>query len=87
MSDRKKMVILKALMDGKSHTYHALAKSLKTNYWTVRKNCNFLVMLSLVEGVRAGRGEASQKRRIGRLKITDKGAEFIRKYLQQLNGI
>lgn len=80
MSDRKKMGILKVLIDGKPHTYHNLAKSLKTNYWTVRKNCKFLEILNLIEVVRVGKGKGVPQTAHRKVKITDKGAEFIGKY-------
>jgi len=80
VSDQKKIEILEALADRKSHTYYNLAKHIKTNYETVKKNCKFLERLDLVEIKGVSKEESASNRPYYGIKITDKGMEFIRGY-------
>ena len=76
-SDRKKIELLKALSDQKVHTYYNLSKITRTNYNTVKKNCQFLELLNLVEVIRVGKEESASGVASYRVKITKKGLEFV----------
>ncbi len=49
ISDRKKIEILRALSNGKVHTYYHLSRQVRTNYDTIKMNCDFLELLGFVE--------------------------------------
>jgi predicted transcriptional regulator len=77
VSDQKKIEILKALMDGKIHTYYHLAKSVKTNYLTVKRNCWFLKLLGFIEIITVKKEESATGRPYHGVRITEKAIEFI----------
>lgn len=78
VSDRKKIEILNALMDKKYHTYCNLAKRIKTNYQTVKKNCKFLEILSLIESIGVSKKESATHRPYYAVKITQKGVRLLK---------
>lgn len=77
VSDKKKIEILVVLKDGKSYTYYNLARQIKTNYETVKKNCSFLERLGFVEIKGVSKGESASGRPYYSIRITEKGLEFI----------
>jgi len=76
-SDKKKIELLKVLSDRKVYTYYRLSKITKTNYETVKKNCRFLELLNFVEIIKVGKEESASGVASYRVKITEKGLEFI----------
>ncbi|MGV9142261.1 MAG: hypothetical protein ACOC1X_04920 [Promethearchaeota archaeon] len=76
-SDQKKIELLKILADGKIYSYYHLSKAAKTNYDTVKKNCNFLELLNLVEVNRVEKDESATGSASYNVKITEKGKEFL----------
>ncbi len=77
-SDKKKIELLKVLSDGKVYTYYRLSKIIKTNYETVKKNCNFLELLNFVEIIKVDKEESASGVASYRVKITEKGLKFIK---------
>ena len=76
-SDRKKIEILKVLSNGKVYTYYNLSKVLKTNYETIKKNCNFLELLNLIEVNRISKEESASGVASYRVRITRKGLSVL----------
>lgn len=81
-SDRKKIELLKALSDQKVHTYYNLSKITRTNYNTVKKNCQFLELLNLVEVDKVEKEESATGIASYRVKITEEGLKFLEKLSQ-----
>jgi len=77
-SDKKKIELLKVLSDGKVYTYYRLSKIIKTNYETVKKNCNFLELLNFVEIIKVDKEESASGVASYKVKITEKGLKFIK---------
>lgn len=77
VSDRKKIEILKALKDGKVHSFYNLSKKLGTNFHTIKKNCNFLELLKLIEIDRTTADESASGKARYQVRITEKGRELL----------
>ena len=82
VSDIKKIELLKALLDGKVHTYYQLSRTVGTNYDTVKKNCRFLELLNFIEIDRIEKEESASGVASYRVKITEKGLEARRNILK-----
>jgi len=78
-SDRKKIEIMEALSDGKVYSYYLLSKRVGTNYETVKKNCRFLELLNFIEVTKVGSGESASGKASYRVKITNKGLDWLKK--------
>ena len=85
ISDRKKIEILKALSDGKVHTYYNLSQLVRTNYDTVKKNCRFLELLNFIEISRIEKEESASGVASYRVRITEKGLEATKNILKAKN--
>ena len=85
ISDIKKIELLKALSDGKVHTYYRLSRIVGTNYDTVKKNCRFLELLNFIEIGRIEKEESASGVASYRVKITEKGLEARRNILKAKN--
>ena len=83
-SDRKKIEILKVLSNGKVYTYYNLSKVLKTNYETIKKNCNFLELLNLIEVNRISKEESASGVASYRVRITKEGLKVLKKIKDRL---
>ncbi len=77
ISDVKKIEILKALSDGKVHTYYNLSQLVRTNYETVKKNCRFLEILDYIEITRMDKEESASGVASYRVRITQDGVKAI----------
>ena len=77
ISDVKKIEILKALSDGKVHTYYNLSRTVGTNYDTVKRNCRFLEILEYVEIARMDKEESASGVASYRVRITPDGVKAI----------
>ena len=77
ISDVKKIEILKALSDGKVHTYYNLSQLVRTNYDTVKKNCRFLEILDYIEITRMDKEESASGVASYRVRITPDGVKAI----------
>jgi len=77
ISDVKKIEILKALSDGKVHTYYNLSQLVRTNYDTVKKNCKFLETLEYIEITRMSKEESASGVASYRVRITEDGAKAV----------
>ena len=84
VSDVKKIELLKALLDGKVHTYYRLSKIVGTNYETVKKNCRFLELLAFIEINRVDKEESASGVASYRVRITEDGLKAARKILNTL---
>ena len=83
-SDRKKIEILKVLSNGKVYTYYNLSKVLKTNYETIKKNCNFLELLNLIEVNRISKEESASGVASYRVRVTKEGLKVLKKIKDRL---
>jgi len=79
ISDRKKIEILKALLDRKVHTYYNLSKAIGTNYDTMKKNCNFLELLNFVEVNKVRKEESASGTPSYRVRITEDGLKAVKR--------
>jgi len=86
-SDKIKLKILKILSDGKIYSFYLLSKLLKTNYNTIKKNCYFLELLSLVEIVKVEKEESATGIPLYRVRITKSGLDVINKIKRILEQI
>jgi len=77
ISDVKKIEILKALSDGKVHTYYNLSQLVGTNYDTVKKNCRFLEILDYIEITRMDKEESASGVASYRVRITQDGVKAV----------
>ncbi len=77
ISDIKKIEILKALSDGKVHTYYNLSRTVGTNYDTVKRNCGFLEILGYIEITRVGKEESASGVASYRVRITEDGVKAV----------
>ncbi|GFO95868.1 hypothetical protein ig2599ANME_0049 [groundwater metagenome] len=80
VSDVKKIEILKALSDGKVHTFYHLSKAFGTNYETVKKNCRFLELLNLIEVDRISKADSASGVASYKVKITPEGLRTLKKF-------
>lgn len=62
ISDRKKIEILRALSNGKVYTYYHLSRQVRTNYDTIKMNCDFLELLGFVEVDRITKEQSASNR-------------------------
>ena len=85
ISDVKKIEILRALSDGKVHTYYRLSRIVGTNYNTVKKNCRFLELLNFIEIGRTEKEESASGVASYRVQITERGIEAIKNILKAKN--
>ena len=86
VSDVKKIELLKALLDGKVHTYYRLSRIVGTNYETVKKNCRFLELLAFIEISRVDKEESASGVASYRVRITEDGLKAARKILNTLKN-
>ena len=84
ISDMKKIEILKALLDGKVHTYYNLSRVVGTNYDTVKKNCKFLELLNIIEINKVEKEESASGLPSYRIKITENGVKAVRCILKTM---
>jgi len=82
-SDKKKIEILKVLSNKKVYSYYSLSKALKTNYETIRKNCNFLELLNLIEVSRISKEESASGVASYRVRITKEGLRALENILKK----
>ena len=85
ISDRKKIEILKVLLDGKVHTYYNLSRAVDTNYDTVKKNCRFLELLNFIEINRVDKEESASGVASYRVRITEDGLNAVKNILKTTN--
>jgi len=78
ISDRKKIEILKALLDGKVRTYYNLSRAVGTNYDTVKKNCRFLELLNFVGISKVEKDESASGVASYRVRITEDGLKAVK---------
>ena len=78
ISDKKKIEILKALLDGKVRSYYNLSQAVGTNYDTVKKNCRFLELLNFVEINRVEKEESASGVASYRVRITEDGLKAMK---------
>lgn len=86
ISDKKKIEILQILSDGKVHTYYHLSKGVKTNYETIKKNCQFLELLTLVEIDRISKSDSASGVASYKVKITQEGLKQLKLFLKVKNS-
>ena len=85
ISDVKKIELLRALSDGKVHTYYRLSRIVGTNYNTVKKNCRFLELLNFIVIGRTEKEESASGVASYRVQITERGIEVIKNILNAKN--
>ena len=86
-SDKKKIEILEVLSDGKVHTFYHLSKVVKTNFETIKKNCRFLELLSLVEINRVSKKDSASGVASYRVKITNDGSKILKDILKKMSSL
>ncbi|KXB03722.1 hypothetical protein AKJ47_01750 [candidate division MSBL1 archaeon SCGC-AAA261G05] len=77
VSDVKKIEILEVLKDGKVHSFYNLSKEVGTNFNTVKKNCNFLELLDLIDIDRTTAEESATGKPRYRVEINERGRELL----------
>lgn len=78
INDEIKLRVLKKLSDGKIYSFYMLAKEVEANNTTVKKNCNFLHKIGLIEINKVTAGESASGRPSYRVKITPEGIKALK---------
>ena len=82
INDELKARVLKQLSDGKVYSFYLLSKSVGANNTTVKKNCNFLHLIGLIEISKISAEESASGIPSYRIRITEKGLEARRNILK-----
>lgn len=78
INDQIKLRILKKLSDGKIYSFYMLAKEAEANNTTVKKNCNFLYKIGLIEISKVTAEESASGMPSYRVKITAEGLKAVK---------
>lgn len=81
INDELKARVLKQLSDGKVYSFYLLSKAVGANNTTVKKNCNFLHLIGLIEVNKISAEESASGIPSYRIRITEKGLEARRNIL------
>jgi len=82
INDELKARVLKQLTDGKVYSFYLLSKSVGANNTTVKKNCNFLHLIGLIEISKISAEESASGIPSYRIRITEKGLEATKNILK-----
>lgn len=85
INDELKARVLKQLSDGKVYSFYLLSKAVGSNNTTVKKNCNFLHLIGLIEINKISAEESASGIPSYRIRITEKGLEARRNILKAKN--
>jgi hypothetical protein len=77
INDEIKIRILKQLSDGKVYSFYSLAKTVKANNTTVKKNCAFLRMIGLIRIDEVSSEESASGTPSYRVTITEDGLKSV----------
>ena len=77
INDEIKIKILKQLSDRKVYSFYLLAKKVKANNTTVKKNCIFLRMIGLIRIDEVSSEESASGTPSYRVMITEKGLKAV----------
>ena len=77
-ADQKKIKILRAISDGKWHSYHRVHRKLGMNYNTTKKQLEFLETIGFVEIMRISKKDSASGVSHYSVRITEKGKEWLR---------
>ncbi|MBU3967582.1 MAG: hypothetical protein KKG76_09440 [Euryarchaeota archaeon] len=78
INDEIKLRILKNLSDGRIYSFYMLAKEVEANNTTVKKNCNFLHEVGLIEINKVTAEESASGMPSYRVKITPEGLKAVK---------
>lgn len=78
INDEIKLKVLKKLSDSKIYSFYMLAKAVEANNTTIKKNCNFLHKIGLIEISRVTAEESASGMPSYRVKITSDGMKAIK---------
>ncbi len=78
INDEIKLRVLKKLSDGKIYSFYMLAKEVEANNTTVKKNCNFLYEVGLIEINKVSAEESASGMPSYRVKITPEGLKAVK---------
>ena len=81
INDGVKIRVLKQLSDGKVYSFYLLSKSVGANNTTVKKNCNFLYLIGLIEISEVSAEDSASGLPSYRIKITEEGQKAVQKIL------
>ncbi len=82
INDELKARVLEQLSDGKVYSFYLLSKEVGANNTTVKKNCNFLHLIGLIEVDKISAEESASGTPSYRIRITEKGLEARRNILK-----
>ncbi len=82
INDELKARVLKQLTDGKVYSFYLLSKSVGANNTTVKKNCNFLHLIGLIEISKISAEESASGIPSYKIRITEKGLEATKNILK-----
>jgi len=82
IDDIIKIRILKQLADRKVYSFYSLAKTVRANNTTVKRNCNFLNKVGLIEIDKLSVEESASGKPSYRVRISQTGLKVVRDLLQ-----
>ncbi|MFZ3060838.1 MAG: hypothetical protein WA102_14010 [Candidatus Methanoperedens sp.] len=85
INDAIKLRVLKQLNDGKIYSFYLLAKLVGANNTTVKKNCNFLHKIGLIEISKITAEESASGVPSYRIKITQDGLKAVKRFNTRKN--
>ena len=84
INDELKTRVLKQLSDGKVYSFYLLSKSVGANNTTVKKNCNFLHLIGLIDISKISAEESASGLPSYRIRITEDGLKAVKNILKTM---
>lgn len=78
INDELKARVLKQLSDGKVYSFYLLSKAVGANNTTVKKNCNFLHLIGLIDINKISVEESASGLPSYRIRITEDGLKAVK---------
>jgi predicted transcriptional regulator len=78
INDELKARVLKQLSDGKVYSFYLLSKAVGANNTTVKKNCNFLHLIGLIDINKISAEESASGLPSYRIRITEDGLKAVK---------
>ncbi|MEA2032546.1 MAG: hypothetical protein U9N41_03055 [Euryarchaeota archaeon] len=82
INDELKARVLKQLTDGKVYSFYLLSKAVGANNTTVKKNCNFLHLIGLIDINKISVEESASGIPSYRVRITEDGLKAVKNIIK-----